>query len=191
MNSFPDMGDDSFPGGMGGVDPVDDSSSDELNLSGSDSGGGFSPAMGFAGLGGVLGAYGNITAGNNQAAILERQAGLQTQYAGQALQAGSYNAYRQSILANRTLGAAKASYGASGVDSTSGSVMSVIGASAANAEIDRQNILYGAQIRATNYENQASIENIEAGEASQSGTLGAVGQLLGSAGSMVAIAAFA
>jgi len=67
------------------------------------------------------------------------------------------NAAAQQRKARITQGSMRAGYGASGVG-LEGSPMDVLEQSAAMAELDRQNILYGGQIRAQGYESTAGLE---------------------------------
>lgn len=114
---------------------------------------------------GGIGAIGALMQGQNTSDTLKYQAQIQTNNANDALVAASINANRNQIMAQKVIGEASAGYGASGVEASSGSVLSVMSASAANAELDRQNILYGGEIRAINARNQAHLDTIGAGNA--------------------------
>lgn len=131
-------------------------------------------------------AYGDILQGNQTGNALRYQASIQQQNAKNALMAAALNANKQQMTTTRTIGAATASYGASGVENNSGSVQAVLGASAANGEMDRQNILYGGQIRAINSENQASMDNYSANNAISAGYFNAVAGVLTAGGQMMA-----
>lgn len=106
--------------------------------------------------GGLLGAYGAKQDAQQRAFELEAEAKDAEQNAIMAREAGRYNAQRQGIIAAKTIGGIRADYAASGVTSDSGSALEVLRESHANAELDRQNILYGADARARNYEARAS-----------------------------------
>lgn len=112
--------------------------------------------------GGMFQAAGSLIQGKQTANSLKYQAQVQTNNANEALTAASLNANRNSLMATKMIGQASAAYGASGVSGDSGSVLSVLGASAANAELDKQNILYGGQIRSINSMNQAHMDDIGA-----------------------------
>lgn len=127
--------------------------------------------------GGGIAAYGNIIQGQMTAQTLDAQANLQESQASEAEQAGGYNASRAMLLANQKIGQIKGAYGASGVSQTSGSVQDVLGASAASAELDRLNILHGADIKAINYNNQASLDRYGAQSAIYGGNWKAAGSL--------------
>lgn len=123
-------------------------------------------AAGYLGLvGGAIGAYGAIEQGQMQSESLNQQAQSNLNNAQQAKDQGLYNANRQMLLAQQTEGKGIANAGASGVDVNSGSPLSVFQSSAINAEMDKQNILHGADIRAIAYENQASIDRFGAASA--------------------------
>lgn len=110
------------------------------------------------GAGAGLGVVGSLISGQQTAGLLDAQAQLQRTNATNALYAAKVNADRQSILATKKIGSMTADYGASGVDATSGSVLAAIGASAGNAELDRQNIIHGGDLQAIQAENQASLD---------------------------------
>jgi hypothetical protein len=131
-------------------------------------------------------AVGDIIQGNQTASMLNYQATIQKQNAQNALTAATLNANRQQMQTTRAIGGITAGYGASGVENNSGSVQAVLAASAANGEMDRQNILYGGQIRAINSENQASMDNYSANNALNAGYFNAVAGVLTAGGQMFA-----
>ena len=110
--------------------------------------------------GGTLGAIGSIVQGQSTAKTLDYNANLQMQNAKNALISAKLNADKSDIMSQKVMGQARANYGASGVSSDSGSVLAVMSASAANAETDKNNIIYGGQIKSVNFENQASLDKI-------------------------------
>lgn len=118
-----------------------------------------------AAIGAGVGIVGSMMKGQSEQDALDTQAGLQRKNAIVALQAAKFNADRESRMATTTMGRMSAGYAASGVSQDSGSVLAVLGASAANAELDKQEILYGGQIRKTAYENQASLDERAGGNA--------------------------
>lgn len=132
-----------------------------------------------SGGGGIVGAYGSIYGGQQTADTLEYQAKIQSHNASEATMAASLNADKQDMVAAKVIGGTRAGYAAAGVDASSGSVMSVIAASAANAELDKQNILHGGELRAVNYENQASMDRLGASRAIQASYINAFSSLLG------------
>lgn len=122
-----------------------------------------------------ISAYGDIQQGSMTADSLNQQATSLMQQAQEAEAKGQYDANRQQIVAGHRIGTSIAAYGASGVTSNSGSVLDVIHASHTNAEMDRLNILHGADIRAINYQNQASMNRYGA----ESAKLGSYWKALG------------
>lgn len=132
-------------------------------------------------LGGPFNAYGSIMSGQMTADTLNAQAGQQDAMAREAEAAGKYNASRQMMAANQKIGQSVAAYGAAGVTSNSGSVGAVLASSAANAEADRLNILHGADIKAINYNNQASMDRYGAQSAIAGSHWQAFGAITGGA----------
>jgi hypothetical protein len=132
-------------------------------------------------LGGPFNAAGDIVQGQMTSQTLDAQAGLADANAQEAENQGQYNATRQSLISSQKIGESEAAYGASGVTSSSGSVADVIGASNANAEMDRLNILHGADIKALNYNNQALMDRYGAASATYGSYWAAAGAITGGA----------
>lgn len=105
-----------------------------------------------------MSAYGALLQGQMTNQSLQAQAGIQTQNAAEAEAQGQFNATEQGLRSSEAIGKEEANFGASGVTATSGSVQNVLAASNAHAELDRLNILHGADIKAINYQNQASMD---------------------------------
>lgn len=124
-----------------------------------------------------ISAYGDIQQGQMTSDSLNRQADNLMQQAAESEQKGQYDAMRQQIVAGHRIDTSIAAYGASGVSSSSGSVLDVIHASHMNAEMDRLNILHGADIRAINYQNQASMNRYGAESAKMGSYWKALGAL--------------
>jgi len=132
-----------------------------------------------------LGAFGALVQGQQTSDVLQYQATIQSRNAAEARASAQYNADRQSVIASRVIGAESTGFGASGVEASSGSVLSVIGASTANAELDRLNILHGGEMRAVNYENQASLDQLGARHAIQASYFDAISSLVGGGSEML------
>lgn len=130
--------------------------------------------------GGGLSAYGALQKGQMTAQTLQAQAVLNQGNAQEAVNAGQYNATRETLLANQKMGAEIAGYGASGVDVNSGSAAAVLAASATNAELDRLNIIHQSEVKAINYNNQASLDQYGAESAIQGSKWEAIGDLFSS-----------
>jgi len=124
-----------------------------------------------------LSVYGAIQQGQMTSDTLNTQAQNLDAQAKEAESKGQYDAMREQLISGQKIGTSVAAYGASGVAGNSGSALDVIQASHQNAELDRMNILHGADIRAINYENQASMDRYGA----QSAKLGSYWQALGAA----------
>lgn len=159
--------------GTGDESPADTSSnSSDFNSSGNGSGG--TIGMGAQGVGTAVSAVGALYAGEMESSALQAQATIQGQNAQLDLDAGNANAARSQILSGQRIGSIQASAGASGVQQ-SGSVLSVMAASSMNAEMDRQNVLHGAQVKAIQAENQQSMDSAGAQSALMGGYLKAAG----------------
>lgn len=107
---------------------------------------------------GAFSAYGQQAQGQSTYDALNTQANLQEQNAEEALAQGQAQATRQQLTADKKIGTSVAAYAASGVQSNSGSVLEVLRNSAQNSELDRLNILHGADLKAINYRNQAALD---------------------------------
>jgi hypothetical protein len=104
------------------------------------------------------------------AAINERNAGI-------ARDQAAADAEAQGRHARMVIGRARAGYGASGV-TQEGSPIDVLAMSAANAELDRQNILYRGELRAMGYQDTAALDRSRASAATQRGLEGAASSIL-------------
>lgn len=132
--------------------------------------------------GGTIGALGDLYSGQSTSSALNSQAQQNLENAQLAREQGEYNSMRAGMMAAQHVGGIKAAYGANGVESTSGSVLSVLNGSAMNAEMDVQNIKKGAEVRAINFENEASMEKLGASNAVTSSYLNALSSItMGSA----------
>lgn len=128
--------------------------------------------------GSMTGAAGSLYQGQAQSDALQRAADIQRQNAALDIESSQANADRQMISANQKIGAATTGYAASGVTGDSGSAMDVLAASHANAELDKQNILHGGIVRATNYNNQAAMDETGAESAMKGSYLNAVSSIV-------------
>ena len=128
-------------------------------------------------VGAGISAYGSVEQGKMTSDSLNTQAQNLRAQAAESEAQGAYNAQRQQIMAGAKIGSETASFGASGVKANSGSALDVIQASHQNAEMDRLNILHGADIKAINYSNQASMDQYGAESALKGGWMKAIGSL--------------
>jgi hypothetical protein len=127
--------------------------------------------------GSMLSAGGSILQGQAESTSLEAQADLQIQNAAEAREQGKLNAAKSAVESGHKIGAIGAAAGASGVTSDSGSIQEILRASASNAEMDRLNILHGADIKAIQYENAASLSRFGAKSAVMGSYFSAVGSM--------------
>ena len=125
--------------------------------------------------GAAVSAVGSLMGAQATANSLNAQANLQIQNAQEAEAQGAFDANKSAIQSGDRIGQEVAGYAAAGVTSASGSATAVLMESASNAELDRLNILHGADIKAINYENQASMERAGASSAMVGGIFGALG----------------
>ena len=132
--------------------------------------------------GSTIGAIGDIYSGNSKASALNTQATLNQENAQLATEQGQFNAMRVGMTAAQKMGTASAAYGASGVAANSGSVLDVLNTGAINSEMDVQNTLHGAAVKATAYENDASMEQLGASQAQTAGYLNALSSITMGAG---------
>jgi hypothetical protein len=93
-----------------------------------------------------------------------------------ARQQAEANAAAQQRKARLQLGSMRAGYGAAGVG-LEGSPMDVLEQSASMAELDRQNILYGGELKAQGYESTAGLELMR-GDAAVTGSYFTAGSSL-------------
>lgn len=128
--------------------------------------------------GSVFGAAGALVEGRAKADALDRAAEIERNNAALDIQTGEANAALSAIKSNKQIGSISAAYGANGISSDSISALSVLAASTSNAELDRQNIMHGAKVRAINYENQATMDEIGAKSALQGSYLNAISSVM-------------
>lgn len=95
----------------------------------------------------------------------EYNAAVATRNAGVARDQANADASAQQRLAYQKMGAARAGYAASGI-TNEGSPLDVLSMSAANAELDKQNILYKGELRAMGYEDTGALD-LARGKAAQ------------------------
>lgn len=112
---------------------------------------------------------------NRQAA--EYNAAVANNNAIAARQQAEAEASRQQRLSAKAIGDMRAAYGASGV-TREGTALDVLEESTINAELDRLNILYGGEVKASGYSSTAALERSRASSAGGVNWLGAGSSLL-------------
>lgn len=132
---------------------------------------------------GGLKAAGQVQQAEEQSNSMLREADAQDQNAKIAAAAGRYNIARQQSEAYKVIGGVEADYAASGITADSGSVLDVIRESHINAELDRQNIKYGADLRVLEAKSRSAALRVGAENAKRAGYYGALTTLFG-AGAM-------
>lgn len=139
------------------------------------------------GFGGGTSAFGSLYAGQMESQALSAQANVQRQNAELDLAAGKANAARSQMLGGQRMGAIQGAAAAGGV-TQSGSVLSVMAASAMNSEMDRQNILHGSQVKAVQADNQASMDDIGSKSAQEGSYMSAAGGIISTAATIAMLA---
>jgi hypothetical protein len=125
----------------------------------------------------AMSAIGGIAQGQQAKSAHNYNAQIAERNAVAARQQASADAAAQQRHARQVLGAARANYGASGV-TLEGSPLDVLEMSAANAELDRQNILYKGSLRAMGYESDADMERMQGRSAQAAGYTRAASSVL-------------
>jgi hypothetical protein len=125
----------------------------------------------------AMAAYGAVKQGNEAKAVGEYNAALGLQNAAIARDQAQADAASQERHSTRVIGAMRAGYGASGV-TLEGSPLDVLESSAAEAELDRQNILYRGELRALGYNSGAELDRMRGSSGQQAGYFGAASSIL-------------
>ena len=112
--------------------------------------------------GGVFQAIAGLSEADEKSDELTRMAETEERNALVAREAGRYNAERQQRMATKEIGAIRSDYAASGITSDSLSALEVLRERHTNAELDRQNILYGADMKSVNLANKAKMSRVKA-----------------------------
>lgn len=138
-----------------------------------------------AGLGGVLsalgtvvGAVGSISAGNQSAKVAEYNAKVAENNAQAAQQTAAYEANLTRENLRRTIGAQRAAGASSGLDTTSGTPVAVLGDTAKQGEMDVLAQLYSGRAAAVGYHNDARRMRAEGKAQKQAGFINAGTSLL-------------
>jgi hypothetical protein len=137
-----------------------------------------------AGVAAATSAAGAIYKGQAEGKAADYNSQIANQQAVLARQQGAEQSRRFDIQSRRDMGSIRSGFGGSGV-SMAGSVLDVLGESAANAELDSLTIQHGAELKARGYESDARMSRFRGKTARTSGFLSASGELLKGASSMV------
>jgi hypothetical protein len=121
---------------------------------------------------------GQMQAASAQASAANYNAEVARNNAIAAQQQARQNELIQQQQSRQKIGGITAAYGASGIDSGSGSALDVLGSSAANAELDRQTLVFNGALQAAGYGDEAALDAARAGSAKTAGLTSAAGLLL-------------
>jgi hypothetical protein len=131
------------------------------------------------GVGALATAGAKASAARYNAAVNRRNAQI-------ALSEGEAKAADQTRKNEIALGAARAAYGAAGID-FSGDALGVYQDNAAQADYDLAKVHYDAQLRSSGYTDQAHLDDMEASADTTAGVLGAIGAGISGAENVVSI----
>jgi hypothetical protein len=138
-------------------------------------------AAGTAAAGTVVSAVGAIRQGQAAAGAANYNAQLAEQNAQIATAQGEAAAQAQQRDSQRNIGRALAAYGASGVQTDTGSPTDVLADSARGAALDNLNIKYNAKLRAMGLQAQAGLDRANASNSETAGYLNATSSILSGA----------
>ena len=131
--------------------------------------------------GAALSAYGAIQQGQQAKKAAEYNAQLRTRDSQLALDQAGQEAQQVRWAGQRTHGTLLANYGAAGVTSE-GSPMDVLAASASQAKLDEETVLYKGRMKSTGYLSDAALNRVQGENAVQQSQLNAASYLIGGAG---------
>lgn len=137
-------------------------------------------------IGTAVSAVGMLSNAAAQSNAAEYNAAVARQNAEIMNQQGAAAAEAQSREARAKIGLMSANYAASGVDVGSGSPLDVLAESAAMAKLDNLTTKYNYSLKATGYQNSATLDTMNANNAMTSGFLSAAGTALGGAAKSLA-----
>lgn len=130
-------------------------------------------------------------AANYQAQVARNNAQIARENVALAAQTGAAKETAQGMKTADSVGKMKATQGASGIDVNTGSAASVRDAAAKLGALDALTIrsntareAYGYEVAATSQEAQARLDEMEASQAQEAGTIGALGTFLTGASSV-------
>lgn len=127
-------------------------------------------------------AYSAVRAGQAQSQAAKYNQQIATQNATIAQQQGAAQATALHRKQVQQIGAAQAAFGASGVSSDSGSVADVLGDSIRQGTLDQLTAKYNAQVGAAGFQDNASLDQMNASNAMTSSYLSAAGAAANGAG---------
>ena len=139
--------------------------------------------MALQGAGGLLGAYGQMQAGEAEAQAAEMNAQIAEQNSLLAVEQAKENERRLRVQGRKVLGDISSGYGASGV-TAEGSALEVLKSSAANIELDALNVRHEGAVKASMFRNEAKLSRYSGQAARTTGQTMAAATLLQAGGNM-------
>ena len=127
----------------------------------------------------VVGTYAAVKSGQAASDAADFNAEQARQNAAALQQQSEQASIAQQRDTGLKLGSLSANQGASGLDPSTGSPLDVLSSSIQQGTLDNLNLKYNYQMKALGYNNTASLDNMEAGNASTAGYLNAAGGALG------------
>jgi hypothetical protein len=123
--------------------------------------------------------YSAVQAGKQRSAAAKYNQAVAQQNAKAAQEQGAEAALQSQRQTAQKIGAMEANYGASGVDASTGSPLDVLTDSVRQGTLDQLTLKYDASLRGAGYTNTATLDGMEASNATTSGYLNAAGAALG------------
>ena len=132
-------------------------------------------------VGTVISAVGAVRSAQAQSAAADYNSKVASLNAQAATQQGEAAAEAQQRDSQRKIGASLAAYGASGVETDTGSPADVLAQSARDATLDNLTIKYNAKMRAMGYQMQPNLDSANASNSASAGVLSGTAALLSGA----------
>jgi len=126
-----------------------------------------------------MSAVGSIQQGNAQKSAHDYNAAMANRAAAEKRQAAEYNANRQKESDQKLMGTMRARMGANGMDAGSGSALTLLTTTAAEADRDYRQILRNGALEAGALEGEAGLQGLYGSSAKTAGYLNAAGTLMG------------
>lgn len=130
----------------------------------------------------AIAAVGAVRTAQAQSAAADYNSKVASLNAQAAEQQGQAAAEAQQRDSQRRIGTALASYGASGVQTDTGSPTDVLAQSARDATLDNLTIKYNAKMRALGYQMQGNLDSANASNTASAGVLSGTAAMLGGLG---------
>ena len=139
-------------------------------------------AVGMMAAGTAVNAFGAYSAGKAKQAAYNYDAQVAEMNAGIAKEQAEFEAARQESKTRRFIASQRVGFLANGV-TISGSAMDILSDTTIQGEMDRLAIIYGGEVEAVNYRNDAQRSRFAGKQEAKAGMFNAAGSLLSGAGS--------